>query len=885
VFGFLKKRYETPVEARNYSKLYLVLSGILFLGTMYSIVDEVTVRRPWKEYQNAYRDTAIVRFTNKMNDAVAMFDSAGYLEAQKTYMEIETKLSSAEYRSAGEQLELVKEELVDASRDYTFAKSLGDEAYYFYQTAKKEGSADVEAKEKKLRGYEMEMDSLGKIVARMEARRDSLRNYIMSVDLEVKLAKGKVDVFFTDIEKWRTKVENAQEMLLEIKQVMLNDFERTNFGTVKARIDRCQTCHLGWRETEAMADAPQPFTAHPVPEILAQHNPEIYGCTTCHNGQGPALEAGTAHSKIGDHEEGDHYWEKTLLFNATYEINGEKYVGKEVYSSCATCHTQEVFLKNGGTYNRGRQMVLEVGCFGCHEIKGYTDVPKIAPELNQLSVKTTPEWTYRWVRNPKDYNPHTRMPNFKFGNDSAEAITAFLWDIAKDVQFDMVRNAGSGGNSERGKQVVNDVGCKGCHVVDGDERVRQMRGTSYDIAPELSRIGSKVNADWLYDWIRNPRHFRSSARMPSLRLTESEAKDVVAYLMTLKDDRTFEHREFALNDAKKIKFGEKLVREYGCHGCHDIRGMEKEGRVSVALSNFGRKRVDELDFGDTKFSHHEQSWDLWTYNKIKDARLFTTERIVSKMPVFSFADSEIVVLRTALRGMVKDTAEAIHQQAFTPQRAIIQTGRKLTVQYNCIGCHNLEDNGGYVKALFEDAGLAPPPITGEGAKVQEMWLHSFLNSPTTIRPWLNLRMPTFQLSDDEINIITKYFNGISKKEIEIRDYANAELKHEWLPAGKSLFDDNQCLSCHTTGTIPEGKEPSDLAPDLRLARTRLKPEWVIDWMRDPGLIQPGTRMPQFFPPDEKGKPTAIYTEYLDGDPVKQMIALRDYLWSIGKQLP
>jgi len=83
VFNFLKKRYDTPIEVRNYSKLYLALSAILFLGTMYSVVDEVTVRRPWKEYQKQYRDTAVVRFTQRLNDAIAAFDSAGYVIAKK----------------------------------------------------------------------------------------------------------------------------------------------------------------------------------------------------------------------------------------------------------------------------------------------------------------------------------------------------------------------------------------------------------------------------------------------------------------------------------------------------------------------------------------------------------------------------------------------------------------------------------------------------------------------------------------------------------------------------------------------------------------------------------------------------------------------------------
>jgi mono/diheme cytochrome c family protein len=859
MLNFFKKRYNTPIEIRNYSTMYLVFSLVLFLATMYSIIDEVTVRRPWKDYQNNYRTLALQKFTAKMEEATAMFDSAGFVEAQKNLIAIEAKQQSDEYTSATAKLEQVKEALLDASRNYTFAKSKGDEAYYFYQTAKHEGT-NVESAEKKLRGYEAEMQTYGAIVSRMEATRDSLLKIRDGIDLEVKRAKASTESFFADIAKWKQKIERAEEMTLEIKQVMMNDYERTNFGTLKARVDRCQTCHLGWRETGIMDDAPQPFTSHPFPELLAKHSPEEFGCTTCHQGQGPALDEGFAHSKHHD-PKGDHYWEKPLL------------EAKETYASCQTCHQTDVFLKGAQPYNRARQLLLESGCFGCHEIKGYTDVPKIGPELNQLSLKTNPQWIYRWVRNPKDFNPHTRMPNFKFSDEQAEALTAFLWNIPKENSASQTtvipKGTFTGGNAEKGKQNVNDLGCKGCHVIEQDERVRNLRGTSYDIAPELTRIGSKVSGDWIYDWIRNPQHFRPDTRMPSLRLSETEAKDIVAYLITLKDGRAMEEKTLELDNPEKIKKGDKLAREYGCNGCHDIRGLEKEGRVSVTLSNFGRKRVDELDFGDTRVHH---SWDDWVFGKIKDARQYTTERIISKMPVFAFADSEIVLLRTMLRGMTKDTAEAMYAMKYN---VALQSGRKMTVQYNCIGCHSLEGNGGYVKALFEDEGLAPPPITGEGAKVQEMWLHNFLMSPTPIRPWLNLRMPTFGFNEKDINVVTKYFLSVSQKDMEIRNYASVAPDMQLLPTGKQMFEDLQCLSCHYTGAMPEGKEASDLAPNLVLAKNRLKPEWITEWLRNPDLIQPGTRMPQF-------PYGSALSDYLNGDSLKQMNAIRDYVWSIGK---
>jgi hypothetical protein len=60
-----------------------------------------------------------------------------------------------------------------------------------------------------------------------------------------------------------------------------------------AKADRCVTCHqaLGWKGFET---ADEPYRTHPA-EILKSHPPETFGCTSCHGGQGWAIDAGPAH--------------------------------------------------------------------------------------------------------------------------------------------------------------------------------------------------------------------------------------------------------------------------------------------------------------------------------------------------------------------------------------------------------------------------------------------------------------------------------------------------------------------------------------------------------------------------------------------------------------
>jgi hypothetical protein len=57
-----------------------------------------------------------------------------------------------------------------------------------------------------------------------------------------------------------------------------------------------------------------------------------------------------------------------------------------------------------------------------------------------------------------------------------------------------------------------------------------------------------------------------------------------------------------------------------------------------------------------------------------------------------------------------------------------------------------------------------------------------------------------------------------------------------------------------------------------MSKNRLRPEWVIDWLKDPQVVQPGTMMPTFFAEGQ-----SPVTDVLGGDADKQIRAIRDYL--------
>ena len=98
--------------------------------------------------------------------------------------------------------------------------------------------------------------------------------------------------------------------------------------------------------------------------------------------------------------------------------------------------------------------------------------------------------------------------------------------------------------------------------------------------------------------------------------------------------------------------------------------------------------------------------------------------------------------------------------------------------------------------------------------------------------------------------------------------------------GKQLFTAYQCALCHATR---EGQALTDdiIAPNLILAKDRLRPEWMLEWMIDPQTVQPGTKMPNFFSFNEDDDYNPIYTDADAHTQYKMIVAIRDYLMILG----
>ncbi|MFQ5454820.1 MAG: cytochrome c [Nitrospirota bacterium] len=75
---------------------------------------------------------------------------------------------------------------------------------------------------------------------------------------------------------------------------------------------------------------------------------------------------------------------------------------------------------------------------------------------------------------------------------------------------------------KKGKKLFRRNGCKGCH------RIGEKGGR---IGPELSRIGKRLNADFIYKWVKNPQYYKKETIMPSFwHLKDNDVKAIVYFL-------------------------------------------------------------------------------------------------------------------------------------------------------------------------------------------------------------------------------------------------------------------------------------------------------------------------------------------------------------------
>ncbi|MBI5368527.1 MAG: c-type cytochrome [Planctomycetes bacterium] len=514
-----------------------------------------------------------------------------------------------------------------------------------------------------------------------------------------------------------------------------------------------------------------------------------------------------------------------------------------------------------GDPEKGRAAFDRVGCKACHLLGDKHDTGdeynNFGPNLTGIGSKTTHKWIFNWLKDPKAYFAGTAMPNLRLSDAEATDIAAWL-----------------------------------------------MASTDPD-APNQAKLPEQ-----------NPLLDELAITYLWARLGPSDAERELAGYDTQK---------------KRLFVGERMINRQGCFGCHQIKGMEKITPIGVTFTGggaIGSKDIDRIDFAfvDIPKTRHD-----WLKRKVRDPRVYDHLRDRTyddklRMPRITWlvdakdkegkpAPELVEDLATFVLGFVKTEVPSTYRRVPDEHAAALEAGKRLIKLNNCRSCHFVDNDqrggvtiqtavGEYLavekfgqplaelatpertQIMKRASVFSPPPLNFAGERIQPLWLFDFLRAPTTVRVHVSVRMPTFGFTEEEATTLTKYLTLTSKQKFPFdpgvpmayhaswkdKDGKVQELSGaEYLKEAKALFLMFECAKCHQE---PKPKQDlADLAPSFLLSGKRLKPDWVLNWIKNPAAYIKGTKMPQFWPDN-------TVEDKLGGDADLQMKAVRDYVMQI-----
>ncbi len=594
-------------------------------------------------------------------------------------------------------------------------------------------------------------------------------------------------------------------------------------------VDRCTTCHQGILQTSLADDSvPQPFRGHPRVEHVPQHVRD-WGCTVCHRGQGPATEVAEAHKTTLA-------WEQPIL------------PARHLQATCGACH--RAGITQTPQLNRGRQLLAEFNCIGCHRLEGIVRPAMLGPDLSSVGTKVSREWLYKWLKEPRtvvddsgnvavdgyETEEEPRMPKFRFSEPELLALSGFLSTLkAKSLQpysFDpRVVTAWEKKPDlvEQGEVRFRQMFCSTCHSL-AVRRAGETKLIGGDIGPELTKVGSKVNPDWLVTWLRNPQGYLPHAEMPRYGWSDEDLYTVTHYVTTRLTDPDLLSNvpKMAPPMQTEIQKGRSLFLEKGCPGCHVVEGITPQKDFGPDLSGLGAKNLSQLEFGHSRIPRN-----LIAYIQAKITDPLSVNP-AARMPQYHLTAADLDAVTTALLGMAgppstNAMAKLVVSRTETPFHPAGAFG-EVYERYKCYVCHRFNGWG----------GALAPDLSFEGSRAQRRWMIEFLKNPQTLRPTLTFRMPQFNMSDQEATLVADYF-GMVLQSPDVNTSSDIKQFSAALAAsGKQLYEVKyQCQSCHTIGSTG-----GYVGPNLNNVGNWMKPEWIEAWLKNPQALVPGTIEPR-----------------------------------------
>ncbi len=877
-----------PIVSKSYAAHYLIATLLLIATLFWALWDEAWGQRPWKAFQEQWKDrySAFLN-TSKSKSAASEKDVEKNPEYTTLYAAWKKASddSAAQARQAREKLDDASARLLAVQSVFTDRRAYVNALTYEIETTS--SSSSKASRRKDLQAYENEQatvvypDGTRKKYNfhELEETYNQIRDQRTKLSLElgdvlkpVTAAKTKLDEYLSD-----HMVDLTPAQIDGLKK-KTSDWDPTivQINVAEANIvDRCESCHMGAREplkitpasmTEKDQKKPdeyaQALVSHPEPELLKIHDPEKFGCSPCHQGNGRATTSvAKAH---GNYE----HWLWPL------------FPKENAQAGCQNCHAADTVLASNDvqfqTLNDGKDLFRQKGCMGCHRYEGYDkepedvnsvgqqikqietqkkeniketaylmkqadtattneeanqlndkavalrvanskldgrlqqldfqshslmqDMKKVGPNLKDIRLKLTKNWIPVWLKKPTDFRPTTKMPNFRLTDHQIQAISAYIWQSG----FTDALPKQKPGNAAHGKELFETRGCMACHSMEHGD---QLEGGTF--AANLTRVGEKANYDYLARWIHNARE-RTRPYCP------------------------YEKKDIGPEDYAKKGLPYKF----------------------------------DLDHSQCPNDGHE----LQVQN-------------MTVMPSLRLSLEDAQDIATYLMSQKKQEPSAYAEASFMDDPALKEEGKKWVRHYGCAGCHEISG--------FEDEGRIGTELTFEGSKpIERLDFALFTeaaqrggkdgepikNSENLARlpdgpaktPWYDhkgffehklaepnvydqglvkgeteaLRMPNVHLTKEQVLDLTTFLMGSEETSLPVSyQYKPGDARHD-IQEGWWIVKKYNCMGCHQfipgQKTILMGlKQYADnqeqLPPKLLTEGARVDPEWLRKFLSNPAL--------------------------------------------------
>jgi mono/diheme cytochrome c family protein len=179
------------------------------------------------------------------------------------------------------------------------------------------------------------------------------------------------------------------------------------------------------------------------------------------------------------------------------------------------------------------RLMRDLNCFSCHTINGRGG--DMAPDLTWEGSAVQRDWLLKFFKNPNTLRPALirRMPKFNLTDAEVATLTDYILTAYQTPAFDRdaIQVAADADAVDRGRQLFySKYACQSCHIVD------PKKDKGY-IGPTLTEVGSRLNAAWIFQWLKGPQTLRPGTIEPDWKMSDADARSLTDFLMAQKGSR------------------------------------------------------------------------------------------------------------------------------------------------------------------------------------------------------------------------------------------------------------------------------------------------------------------------------------------------------------